>query len=231
MKTELRSGGGVWRSVRSGKNRCFRGLGVSTIGSQSLWLEEEPRTQWYKRYLKSQNVVCCWIWQDERVFLYYCYSLAFKTTEMVVFFPCFFFFFPWSPFNFLQPFFFFPLSSRQFPLPSQLTPLTPLYSNPAPRSVDPSPKPCHNHVESGIWHAGQTASLQYLAQQHKHISKPGPDIGRRGRNRRSAQLLWLWPAALTSLTTVCREEAPPSSGIQWAAQAALCANSLRPSSR
>lgn len=135
---------------------------------------------------------------------------------------------PWSPFHFLQPFFFFPLSSRQFPLPSHLTPLTPLYSNPAPRSVDPAPKPCHNHVESGIWHAGQKASLQHPAHQLKHIGKPGPDIGRRDRNHRSAQLLWLWPAALTLLTTVCREEAPPSSGFQ---KVTLCASSLRPRSR
>lgn len=52
----------------------------------------------------------------------------------------FFFISPDPPLIFFN-LFFFPLSSRQFPLPSQLTPLTPLYSNPAPRSVDPLPNP------------------------------------------------------------------------------------------
>lgn len=55
--------------------------------------------------------------------------------------------------------------------------------------MDPSPKSCHNHVESGIWHAGQTAFLRYLAQQHKHISKPGPDIGRRQKSQISSAVV------------------------------------------
>lgn len=202
------------------------GWGWTWLEDRACQLEEEPRTQWCELYLKIQNAARCWTWQGEGAFLYYFYSLTFKQTEMVVFFPCFSLFPLIPPLIFFSPLF--PLSSRQFPLPSQFTPLTPLYSNPAPHSVDTSLKPCHNHVESGIWHTGQMASLQHLVQQHKHIDKPGPDIGRRGRNHRSAQLSWLWPGAFTLLTTVCREVALPSSGIQ---RVALCASSLRPSSR
>lgn len=139
--------------------------------------------------------------------------------EMFVFFLYTFLYFSWSPFNFLQPFFHWVPDS--FLCLPNCTPLAPLYSNPS--SVDTSPKPCCNHMESGVWHARQMASPQHLTHQHKNIDKPGPDIGRRGRNHRSAQLLWPWPAAFTLLTTVCREESSPSFSIQ---RAVLCAETL-----
>lgn len=59
------------------------------------------------------------------------------------------------------------------------------------------------------------ASLQPPAPTQTHW-RTWPDAGRQGRNRRSAQLPWLQPAAFPGLTAVRRTEALPSPGSEGA---------------
>lgn len=121
--------------------------------------------------------------------------------------------------DFLRPSFSSGFPTVSFP---KCTPWVPLYSESVPGSVDVSPRPCLpclSHVEpriyKGCW------PLSRISHTNTSINKPGPTIGRRGRNHRLDQLLRVWPAAFALLTTVCGKRALSLAPKEWYCMPAL----------
>lgn len=197
VKSALCMAGGTWSHVRP-REQMSVGMGRHNWKLEPVIQKETLGTNGVNFINEAKKEPAAEPGTMEDPFCYY-YFLTFKTSWLFVFFPLRF---PFSPALLIFLDLLFPVGSRQFPFPSTHHERLFILSRCLALWMS---LPCLSHVEprlcTGCW------PLSRISHPNTSLSKPGPTIGRRGRNHRLDQLLRVWPAAFALLTTVCGKRA------------------------